>query len=290
MGLRGRKKAQMFSDIRQKYPYPRSSDAQEEFLLNSDDILGHIQGLQRFLLASCLSIQTYSGTKPIFDEGQPGSCLYIIQKGEVLIYKTKGEATEDGDADGKTSYLTILGPGKVFGEMACLDKTKPERSASAKPIGVTTVFILDVDAFDTIQAEFPSLALNLLVRDLTDRMRENNAHIQVLSSLHRAQRVARFLADMADQRGHDVDANAQRGHPYRPIRRFDLGMPQTVVAKLLHMSDAALTEQLGMLEKDNIIRRDYIKASRTKSGDRPSKPQRPISILSMDQLRKRAKG
>lgn len=257
--------------------YPLSSEAQRQFLENTA-ILSHITGLQRYLLAACLTIKSYGGGKSIFDEGQPGDCLYIIQKGEVLIFKARDEpATVAGEAEKKT-HLTILGFGKIFGEMACLDKSNPLRFAAAQAIKPTTVFTLDVRIFDLIQAEFPILALNLLLFDLINRVRENDAHIEVLASMHRPQRVARFLLDMANQRGEPAADG---------FICFDLSMPQKVVARLLNITEVALSHQLGQLEDANIIRR---KKSDTNGKNRihTPKPRQLISILDLNALKARA--
>ena len=47
----------------------------------------------------------------LFEEGQPCSGMYIIQKGRVRLYKKAG---------GEKITIDLLGAGDFFGEMACL--------------------------------------------------------------------------------------------------------------------------------------------------------------------------
>lgn len=257
--------------------YPRNTEAQQKFLADTD-LLQHINGLQRFMIASCLSIESYGSGKRIFTERDPGDCLYIIQRGNVLISKEIA-ASSKGEI-GKKLLLTILRPGKIFGEMACLDKVSPRRSASAEAVGPTTLFVLEVEQFRMLQDEVPSLVLDLLLFDLTDRLKDNNSHIEILASMHRPQRVARFLLDLANQHGEqDKDGTI----------RFDLGMPHKVAARLLNIGESALSKLLGDLQDAQIIRRDQQKAdptARNRSGE--TKPQRLFRILDPAALRKRA--
>ncbi|HUV07530.1 MAG TPA: cyclic nucleotide-binding domain-containing protein, partial [Spirochaetia bacterium] len=64
--------------------------------------------------------RTYPKNTMIFSENEPGSELYIIQKGTVKISKI---------VDDKEVLIALLPPGDIFGEMALLEN-KP-RSASA---------------------------------------------------------------------------------------------------------------------------------------------------------------
>jgi CRP/FNR family transcriptional regulator len=260
-----------------KISYPLEETAQKEFLAASH-ILPHIQGLPRYLLSACLSMRSYPKGKSIFQEDDDGTCLYILLKGEVLIYKLHKAQGQTIAKDNKKTHLTILGPGKVFGEMACLDKTQSKRSASAQAIRQTSLFMLDVQIFDVLCNTFPALTFDLLVYDLATRVRENNAHVEILMSMQRSQRVARFLIDMANQRGEVKGAEIH----------FDLGMSQAMAAKLLNMSDAALSKQLAILEDDKVIRRQSDQSLNGPANDEKGQPK-TFRIIDMIRLLELAK-
>ena len=64
----------------------------------------------------------------IFEEGEPGDCMYIIFNGEIEIHK------------GKTS-LAILQAKEVFGELSLLDAETRSATATAK----TDCFLFKID-------------------------------------------------------------------------------------------------------------------------------------------------
>jgi len=92
----------------------------------------------------------------LFQEGDPGDCLYIVVEGELRIH-----------SQGRT--LTRLGPGKVVGELALLD---PEpRSASVNALTDALLFRIDKDPFDEVMADRPEIARGI-IRTLTRRIRQ----------------------------------------------------------------------------------------------------------------------
>jgi CRP-like cAMP-binding protein len=63
-----------------------------------------------------------AGNTPIFQEGDPGNVVHVVQSGSVEICKT-----EDGDK----KILGVIGRGGVFGEMALIDSEPRMVSATA---------------------------------------------------------------------------------------------------------------------------------------------------------------
>ena len=93
--------------------------------------------------------------------GEAGDCLYILVEGEVRVY--------DND-----QTLTILGPGKIVGELALLD---PEpRSASAAAVTDALLFRIDREPFDEVMADRPEIALGI-IRSLARRIRQQGRAI-----------------------------------------------------------------------------------------------------------------
>lgn len=64
----------------------------------------------------------YAGDE-VFAEGEEANWAYLIQKGEVEIVKDR--------PDGKPERLAVLGPGRLFGEMALIDDSPRMASARA---------------------------------------------------------------------------------------------------------------------------------------------------------------
>ena len=101
----------------------------------------------------------------IIREGDVGEQVYIIQNGEVEIWKDYGIPESD--------RLGVYGPGDIFGELALIDRAP--RSASVVARTETRVLSLGRTDFNRIISASPSLsicimrAISALIRHRTDR-------------------------------------------------------------------------------------------------------------------------
>jgi CRP-like cAMP-binding protein len=127
----------------------------------------------------------------IFEEGDPGSRLFVIQSGAVRIVKRAGS---------RSVTLARLGPGEFFGEMALLDH-RP-RSAAAVVDEAARILELDEAAFDRLVSERGEVALRILKR-LSGRLREANRQIRNFLSADVECRAVALLQAMAGAPGED---------------------------------------------------------------------------------------
>jgi len=102
----------------------------------------------------------------IFEEGDPGSRMYVIQSGEVRILKRVGP---------REITLARLGAGEAFGEMALLEGQP--RSATAIVEAPARILEIDEVAFADLVRNNGEIALRLL-RRLSARLRESNRQIR----------------------------------------------------------------------------------------------------------------
>jgi CRP/FNR family cyclic AMP-dependent transcriptional regulator len=116
----------------------------------------------------------YKDGEVIFWEGEPGVGIYIIQQGEVGIYKEYAKAGQ--------KELACLHAGDFFGEMALLEDDS--RSATAVASGETCLFgLIHPDLFDLIDRK-PQLGVKLLsalANMLARRLRLTNQDLQRLT-------------------------------------------------------------------------------------------------------------
>ncbi|MCX7032115.1 MAG: cyclic nucleotide-binding domain-containing protein [Spirochaetes bacterium] len=96
--------------------------------------------------------RTYPKNTMIFSENEPGTELYIIQRGQVKISKI----VEDNEV-----LLALLKPGDIFGEMALLEN-KP-RSASAIANEDVTVMAVNKSNFERMVQTQPQLITKLTI-------------------------------------------------------------------------------------------------------------------------------
>lgn len=78
-----------------------------------------------------LQRQTYQAGNRIFKEGDEGNIAYVVQSGEVEIFKT---------VDGVETVLGTVGKGGIFGEMALID-SKPRMAGARAKKGSTVVLV-----------------------------------------------------------------------------------------------------------------------------------------------------
>lgn len=83
-----------------------------------------------------LERRTFAVGEKVFAQGQEGDRAYIIQDGQIQVFRI---------ADEKEIVLGTLGKGAIFGEMALLDDSP--RMASARAVQPTTVIIITRDMF-----------------------------------------------------------------------------------------------------------------------------------------------
>ena len=98
--------------------------------------------------------------EPIFTQGSPSDCAFIISSGSVEIT----ENTLEGQ-----KIIGQLTENEIFGEMGLIDG-KP-RSATARAIEDSVVFIMTQISFDKLAREKPEALLPIL-KVLSGRLRE----------------------------------------------------------------------------------------------------------------------
>ena len=114
-------------------------------------------------LRSLLTVHEVTVETPLFDAGDSGDAMYLIENGRVRIHVR--------DTSGHDVTLAELAGGDFFGEMAILDG-KP-RSASATVIEPARLAVLSRDDFLSFVRRNPDVALKMLSA-ITNRLRETD--------------------------------------------------------------------------------------------------------------------
>jgi CRP-like cAMP-binding protein len=137
----------------------------------------------------------------LFEEGQPGEEMYVIQSGRVRLSRR---------VRGEPQLLAVLPPGEFFGELAIINGRA--RSATAEVMEDAQLLVLDADMFEALVRGNAEIALRLIKR-LAARLDHANAQVEVLlvrDANHRVVRQLRILAEsggVADGPGVRIDVS-----------------------------------------------------------------------------------
>jgi CRP-like cAMP-binding protein len=118
----------------------------------------------------------------LFQEGDRGEEMYIIQTGKVKISKR---------IRGVEKTLATLEKGEFFGEMAILND-KP-RSATAETLEACDMLVIDRKTFDALIRGNVEIAVRFIKR-LADRLRETNEQMEALMIKDNTSRLVSILA------------------------------------------------------------------------------------------------
>jgi CRP/FNR family cyclic AMP-dependent transcriptional regulator len=142
---------------------------------------------QLHALMSMIVRRTAPRGSAIMHEGDPVDSLYIVVSGRLKVMM--------GEADGKETILSIIGPGEFFGEMGLIDDNP--RSASVVAIEPCELLAVSKRAFRKCLVENADLAMAVM-RVLVRRLREADRKIGSLAMLDVYGRVARLLLDISE--------------------------------------------------------------------------------------------
>jgi uncharacterized membrane protein len=113
------------------------------------------------LLAEQLDQQHFWGGQVIFQQGDPGGRMFVVESGKVEIFIK--------DNNGEKVLLEEVKPGELFGELSLLDNEP--RSANARALDDTLVFIIDRHDLEMLFQKHHNAAFDILAM-LSRRIRD----------------------------------------------------------------------------------------------------------------------
>lgn len=170
-------------------------------------------------------IDKYKGTH-LFREGDVASACFIIEEGEVELYRRSGE---------ETSVVARIGPGSVVGDIAMFQEV-PYLS-SAKVITSVRVLRLERDKLVPLLLSRPVLAMRWLVNGLS-QLEATQQRIIRLMNRTVLEQVSGLLLDEQDAFG-------------------DVMLSQATIAELLGASRQSVNEALASLRIKGVVETGY---------------------------------
>lgn len=163
----------------------------------------------------------------IFFEREPGDALYIIEEGQVRIYRVA--------EDGREKTLALLSTGDFFGEMALVDDEP--RSAIAEATEPCVLLAIHKRDVHSLIHSNPSIALSM-IQGLSRRLRETNRQLMDAVFLDVRGRLLRLLLKL----------DGRYGKPYEGGRLIDIRLTHQELANMVGTSRESVTRVLTELQ------------------------------------------
>jgi len=120
---------------------------------------------QLLLLADRVCVESYPAGARLILEGTYGNTVFIIDEGEVDIYKLRRN---------EKVLLARRGAGSIFGEMALMDSGL--RTATVQTTTRCKVIEIKKPAFESLMKEYPSIA-HFVMKELNQRLRKTDSRM-----------------------------------------------------------------------------------------------------------------
>lgn len=196
-------------------------------------LLANLSQAELESLARDFAPRRFRQGETIFQQGDAGQALYLIESGQVRIYVQSEE--------GQETSVIVYGPGDLFGELAVIDEGP--RSASAIAMEDTVVHLLSRDRLREHMRRSPQLALDFLTA-LSVRVRYSTQQVGNLTLLAISGRLARKLLELAQLHG-EVEPDGVR---------IDLALTQSDLASLVGTTRESVNKALGTFRRQGLVR------------------------------------
>src|SRR5271157_816857 len=173
----------------QYLPMP-SANASAAFILKNVPIFSSLSEPEFAFLTARVVQRNFSAGELIFGEGDPCVGLYVVEAGNVRIFKSS--------AGGREQVLSIDGPGGSIAELPVFDGGS--YPASAQAITDCSLLFFSKKDFQSLCLQHPQVALKVL-REVGGRLRKLVGIIEELSFTTVRHRLAAMLVRLAKSDG-----------------------------------------------------------------------------------------
>lgn len=142
-------------------------------------------------LRPAIRIRTFERGSYLFREGDPGSHLHMVVRGQVKIGHV-------GQGGGEVVFA-IAGPGEVFGELSLFDE-EGERTADAQALEPAECLVIAKEPLLQFLTARPQLLLRIIA-SLSAYIKRKDATMGDVAFLDIPGRVATMLVQLADTKG-----------------------------------------------------------------------------------------
>lgn len=189
---------------------------------------------------------------PLFVEGTRSDTVVVVTSGRVKVFSSAEDGTE--------VVFAVRGPGALLGELAAIDEQPHSASVrSLEPVEVLTVGLREFTAF--LQAH--PRTMWLLMRILTERLRDADRKRVEFGVYDTLTRVARRLVELVDRFGEPTESGI----------RITLPLTQDELASWVGASREAVAKAFRTLRVRGCVRTQ----------------RRTVTVVDIEGLRRRAR-
>lgn len=211
---------------------PADQISDKASLLSSSWLLKELRAEEISRLARYARTAQYRRNQTIFEKGDPGTNMMVVNEGQVKIRSISW--------DGKEVVFNIIDHSEMFGEVAMIDGLG--RTADAVAMVDTEVIVIERRDFVPLVDRYPQIGAKLL-SVLCERLRRTSEQVEDLLFLVQSMRLAKTLLRLADE----------YGHPSGPGISIDLRMSQRDLGSLVGMRREAMNRQLGAWREEGLL-------------------------------------
>jgi CRP/FNR family transcriptional regulator, cyclic AMP receptor protein len=183
-------------------------------------------------------LKSFQKDQVILIEEEKGDSFFIIDEGSVKVTRLS--------EDGREAILAFLYEGDFFGELSLLDGEA--RSANVIAMEKTIVNSINRNDFLDMLEKHPSISIALL-RELAQRLRRSDQHIEFLTLSDAEGKLASILLELAEQ--HGVRIQGRVTISFLPS--------QQDLANIMGTTRETVSRMMKKLEVKNWIERDMQK-------------------------------
>jgi signal transduction histidine kinase len=218
-------------------------DSPERGVFRNNNLLTGISPTAYEQIETKIELVRCAPREVIFEEDEPGDCLYLIAQGSVKISK-KGRG-------GQQESLAFLMEQDFFGEMALIDRG--QRSAQAATVGHAILGRIDHQTWDLLLRVAPHEVLSNFTKSVTKRLRNNNQHF--IEQMMRNERLS-LLGTTISSIVHDMN------NPIGCILGACAAIQSAVQDELTHQMARIIRDAVGKMDT---MTRELIDFSRGKT-------------------------
>lgn len=145
------------------------------YFLNNLPMFSELNGRELNLLEKMVHVRNYRPAETVFEEGDPGTGMYMIRSGSVGIF-VKNPQGEDEE-------LATLGPGDFFGETT-LTAPAPRTATARTHEQTELVGLFRADLLEMVE-RYPTMISRILIgltRIISERLQTASMEIRTLKS------------------------------------------------------------------------------------------------------------